>query len=1304
MKNFTRIFTLLLAVLLVFNVAASASQYTDISSGNLGSSYEEAIDVLSSMGIFVGDSEGTFRPNDYITRAEAVAIVNRITGLSSTVSATGYIPYYTDVKASDWFAADVTVATQMNIIAGDGDGTFRPNDYVLYEEMVKMLVAALNYSDNFVGKIGGFPTGYLVLASNLGITSGINETSGNFAARKIVARLTYQTLTAPMFSLTSYSSDGSAIYTEDETKILLEQKLNMRKLEGYVSANHITSLNSASTNCDEGQVAFTITAVKDGEDVPGMGVGDTVILNTGSSDIADYLGSSMTVYIGYDYYDDYYVKSYVFSARKANKVSIEDTNDICVPADRYPSVLGTSSGMYISVYDEETDSSNTEYYLDRNAVFVVNGKFYGYANSINTNTKIPGISGGDIGYIYAPNQGNVTLLDRNGDKKYDVVNVTAYETFVVDEVYSNYLKIATKNSATITLNNKNNYSYRITYNNREINSSELKEWDVISVARSLDNKSIDIIVSRDRTTGSVTSMYRAPSIYDSEYYINGSPYRVASMSDYTISNMDRVEAGTYGDVYFDVFGNIAYFDITSRASNSSYAFISGIEQVTRMGRTVYNIQLLLPSGGTVVYEIASRVNVTDYSVSSVASTKSAAEVFTLVNALNGNSSTWTYTSDDALGTNTKRYGNRIVRYAVNSQGKLSTLDVANSNAYSNGGDYLSVTTGMGVEYNKTNLTVGQYGITKNTIVFMLPIKTNSTEDDFTIANSNTLSDRATYNVAYITPDDYYDVEVLVITNSAVTVGDSSNLAVVKKVQAAVDEDGYPVARLTFMQNSGLYTYDTTADLGLDANDFKAGDVFEYALNSKGRIEKVAFSTADNYVLSYNNIPSAYQSGLIKTNISSSYANAQYVFGVVTHKDGGTRIIQLATEYGGQSTSRHRIPSSANITIVDLTKSVSSENRVVNGVYGDIQVTKVINGAIDSDLDYTALIKYSKDEVTDVVIFKGYNKVVMGGVIGNIFNWQYQARYATARAEFEVAEDNYNEKVANYNRAQSEYNDALAARDTAQENLDTILAQEAEDESNSAQHREQALSNARQEVTVAEEALETAREQLAGYEEDLLAAEGEYNTALDEYTEAAGIKNEKKTAFENKKTEFEAKKEVTQEKLEAKENAEEALENLPADATPEERELAQEAVENATEEYETAVAEENQVKEEMETAEEEYEETEATAGEKKSIMETKLGDYTTLQGKRAEFEGNVTEAEENLQAKKDVVTALENEPELTENGEESPEVTAARATLANAQSVLDEKGEALETAENEKNEAYETLNEKKAVVEEIEQYL
>jgi len=65
-----------------------------------------------------------FRPDDAITRAEAVSIMVRIAGAKT---ATG-VAHFKDVHSDDWFYQDVQTAYSYNIVQGYEDKTFRPNN------------------------------------------------------------------------------------------------------------------------------------------------------------------------------------------------------------------------------------------------------------------------------------------------------------------------------------------------------------------------------------------------------------------------------------------------------------------------------------------------------------------------------------------------------------------------------------------------------------------------------------------------------------------------------------------------------------------------------------------------------------------------------------------------------------------------------------------------------------------------------------------------------------------------------------------------------------------------------------------------------------------------------------------------------------------------------------------------------------------------------------------------------------------------------------------------------------------------
>ena len=82
-----------------------------------------AISTLSNMGIIDGYTDGTFRPYAKITRAQFAKIA---VGFFETTKEE-YQGYFTDVPEEAWFTEYVEAATRVGLIQGFGDGTFRPN-------------------------------------------------------------------------------------------------------------------------------------------------------------------------------------------------------------------------------------------------------------------------------------------------------------------------------------------------------------------------------------------------------------------------------------------------------------------------------------------------------------------------------------------------------------------------------------------------------------------------------------------------------------------------------------------------------------------------------------------------------------------------------------------------------------------------------------------------------------------------------------------------------------------------------------------------------------------------------------------------------------------------------------------------------------------------------------------------------------------------------------------------------------------------------------------------------------------------
>lgn len=127
-------FNLLVVIMLVCLTSVSFA-YTDTAEHWASSSIES----LSKINILQGYGDDTFRPDNSITRAEFITIVNRL--LRNNIESTKYIP---DNNSKDWYYSEVRKAIDSGIIKGDPDGSVRPNDYITREEAVVILHRAFS--------------------------------------------------------------------------------------------------------------------------------------------------------------------------------------------------------------------------------------------------------------------------------------------------------------------------------------------------------------------------------------------------------------------------------------------------------------------------------------------------------------------------------------------------------------------------------------------------------------------------------------------------------------------------------------------------------------------------------------------------------------------------------------------------------------------------------------------------------------------------------------------------------------------------------------------------------------------------------------------------------------------------------------------------------------------------------------------------------------------------------------------------------------------------------------------------------
>lgn len=111
------------------------------------SDFSAFINTLAACQILSGYGDGTFRPRNSITRAEFCAMVDAALNLPTPKNA----PAFSDVSGDAWYAGVISAMAGKGFLSGYGDGTFRPDTTVTYEEMVAVLdnVAAWASTDGY---------------------------------------------------------------------------------------------------------------------------------------------------------------------------------------------------------------------------------------------------------------------------------------------------------------------------------------------------------------------------------------------------------------------------------------------------------------------------------------------------------------------------------------------------------------------------------------------------------------------------------------------------------------------------------------------------------------------------------------------------------------------------------------------------------------------------------------------------------------------------------------------------------------------------------------------------------------------------------------------------------------------------------------------------------------------------------------------------------------------------------------------------------------------------------------------------
>ena len=751
--------SILLSLVMILGLSATSFAY--VASDAKDSVYKEAIELLGALEIMVGDKDtGAFRPNDTIKRSEFAKVAVTSMGMEDLADSFNYPTQFPDVVENHWANGYINVAANQGIVIGDDEGNFRPDDTITYAEAVTVLVRLIGHTPA-AEKKGGFPTGYVTVATQTGITKNAVASNNSAALRGMVAQLTANALVTNKMEQTSFGAD-EAYQVVDKT--LLDDELSTEIVYDQVTAVGVSSLS--------GSGLLKNNEVKIGNEV--YEVADKAL-----SQARKLLGFNVEAYVKEDEHGD---KTLILAREQKGKNS-----SIKISSQNIEAVTNDSKVIVEYWNNKETDKKTEEAEISSEAKYLYNGQ----AISFNVDEL-------------TPTAGSLTLLDLNRDDVYDVVFIEEYENYVVEEVIVSSNRITDKygKSSLVLDSEDETVKFVITRAGQEIEISDLKEWDVLSVAKSKDSSIVIVEVTSEKVTGKITEKN------GDKFVINGKEYGVAA------NYPEEVKLNDEGTFYLDKDGNIAAVDANNSLS-SNYAYLTGAEVTTGFDKRL-NIKVFDKNGEIKVLKSVEKIRFNN---------------------------TPNKTPEEVLGA-LKVEGEvapALITYELNSQGELTQLNTATDKT--SGGidkNIFALNAEGTLKYRESAKKLGNYNVDKDTIVFDIPAGETDAKK-YSIADYKLFEDNTDYDVLVYDVREDLTASVVIVTNSTGIANLEASAAVVEKISTFLNEDDEKVEKLYAFIDGERKTFVTTQE-GILVNEggtqLKAGDIVQLKANANGEIESV----------------------------------------------------------------------------------------------------------------------------------------------------------------------------------------------------------------------------------------------------------------------------------------------------------------------------------------------------------------------------------------------------------------------------------------------------------------------------------
>ncbi len=831
MKNLKRIIALVAVFALALTTIASAASFTDVADD---SAYYRAVEQLHKIGIIDGYTDGTFKPEQTVTRAEMAKLIAAMQGYAESAEGKS-VTKFSDVPSTHWASGYIASATG-TAINGLPDGTFAPDKPVKYEEAVKMIMATLGYTVIAEAE-GGYPMGYVSAAIKEKVTEDVtNANIGADASRGTIAQLIYNAIDTPLVEQITWNKDGSGDYIKYdgetkyggsavEYKTLMSENLEIVKAEGVVMNNSYFGLTEDITAIDlDEDPTVSISINKIWGDFEDFDLYDSTELLVSDSDAMDYVGLAVEFYAQENEYEEWEILS-ILESESFNKA-------ITFNLSSYDEKESEDADANVIYYykDNATTSTKVTLQLENDDAYEY---IPGYAMMYNYKAF-----GGDIKDTLADLKargfgGQVTLVDNDKFTGYDAIIIEAAVSGVVDEIKTSGVAfkeaIKTPDNGKIKISDDLEDAIVVITKDGEVASfDDIAEDDVLSIIARKDGAYTVVDVMSNIIEGTISSTKSSKTSWSGEvgtagkaYKIDGTWYDVAYGAEDALAG---VVAGEGGSFYIDKYGKIAYF-VEGGTFTGNYAYVMDtLVGTDDWGNLSFSMKLLTKDG-LAVYETAQKFTYNSGSDSVVIDVKEG-----MVDAEDNDYSALGQAEDsDVDGT----LEGQVIDFNLSS-GKVKKITVEgySKNDADPNFDYEAAITSD--EFDAEDLSIGSLDFDEDTVVFYVDTVTPENSYVGTLAD---LEDKAVVNGhAYFDKHVKNEANIAVLVDAVTTISASTGLAVVVDFESGSNDDEDDIYTITLLYNGEEVTYDTTGDVYTTyTGDLTVGDIVKVKVTGAGII-------------------------------------------------------------------------------------------------------------------------------------------------------------------------------------------------------------------------------------------------------------------------------------------------------------------------------------------------------------------------------------------------------------------------------------------------------------------------------------